>query len=80
MLYQKNLPVWERWLRVLGGVALVAYGLLAAPSLLIAVLAYVSAAVVIITGFVGYCPACALVGRKPIEPANTQPELRSKSH
>lgn len=64
MVYPKNLPVWERVLRVLVGAALVAYGLIGAPSLLIAVLAFASAAVVIVTGFVGYCPACAVAGRK----------------
>lgn len=64
MLYRKNLPVWERWLRVILGLALIAYPILAGPPLLFTVLALVSAAVVIVTGFIGFCPACAMVGRK----------------
>ena len=63
MLYRKNLPVWERWLRVILGLALIAYPILATPPLLFTVLALVSAAVVIVTGFIGFCPACAMVGR-----------------
>jgi antibiotic biosynthesis monooxygenase (ABM) superfamily enzyme len=63
-LYRKNLPTWERWLRVILGVALLAYPILAGPPLLLTVLALVSAAVVVVTGFIGFCPACAMVGRK----------------
>lgn len=69
MMYRKNVPNWERWLRVIAGLALIAYGFLGAPSVLVAGLAIVSALVVIGTGFVGYCPACALVGRKPVHHA-----------
>ena len=69
MLYRKNLPNWERWLRVLVGVGLITYGLLGAPSLVITALALVSAVVVLATGFVGYCPACALAGRRFIQPS-----------
>lgn len=32
MLYRKNLPVWERWLRVILGLALIAYPILTGPS------------------------------------------------
>ena len=32
MLYQKNLPIWERGLRVVVGLALVGYALVGAPS------------------------------------------------
>ena len=69
MLYRKNLPNWERWLRVIAGMTLVIYGLLGAPSGLIAALALVSAVVVLVTGFVGYCPACALAGRTFVQPS-----------
>ena len=69
MLYRKNLPNWERWLRVIAGMTLVIYGLLGAPSVLIAALALVSAGVVLVTGFVGYCPACALAGRTFVQPS-----------
>ena len=68
MLYRKNLPHWERWLRMIAGMTLVTYGLIGAPSVLIAGLALVSAVVVLVTGFVGYCPACALAGRTFVQP------------
>ncbi len=66
MLYQKNLPQWERWLRIAIGFALVGYGLFGTPSVLVTGIALLSAAVVIITGFIGFCPACAMVGRAPV--------------
>ena len=33
MFYRKNLPGWERAMRTIGGVAMVAYGLLGMPGL-----------------------------------------------
>ena len=81
MLYQKNLPLWERWLRVLGGIALVGYGLFGTTSALVIGIALFSAAVVIVTGFIGYCPACAMVGRKPINSDSIKHERTSgKAH
>lgn len=68
MLYRKNLPNWERWLRVIAGVALIAYALIGTSSLLIMGLVLASALVVVVTGFVGFCPACAMVGRKLVNP------------
>ena len=67
MMYRKNLPQWERWVRVVLGIALIAYGLLAAPSLPVTALALVSATMVLVTGFIGYCPACAVAGRKILQ-------------
>ncbi len=67
MLYRKNLPMWERWTRVLLGVALIVYAVMATPPLIVTVLALVSAAVVVVTGFIGFCPACAMVGRKWVD-------------
>ena len=67
MLYQKNLPQWERWLRIAVGVALMGYGLLGSPSVLGTGIMLISAAVVIITGFIGFCPACAMIGRAPVQ-------------
>ena len=63
MIYQKNLPVWERAIRVMIGLGLIAGGLLG----LHGVASYGLAAMggmVVVTGFIGFCPACAMVGRK----------------
>ena len=68
MLYHKNLPGWERALRIALGAALIFYGTALAGSTLLMALALVSAAVVLITGFVGYCPVCSLAGRAPLKP------------
>jgi len=68
MLYHKNLPGWERGLRIALGAALVFYGVALAGSTLLMALALASAAVVLITGFVGFCPVCSLAGRAPVKP------------
>ena len=63
MLYIKNLPVWERILRVVVGVVLV--GLTLSGIVGTWGIAIISAAVVLLlTGFIGFCPACALAGRR----------------
>ena len=70
MFYRKNLPGWERAMRSVGGVVMIAYGLFGMPGLLGtpgAMAGYVIAgtgAVAILTGFFGFCPMCAMVGRK----------------
>lgn len=63
-VYAKNLPAWERGVRITLSLAVVVYGLsLPSPwSWLVAA----SAASFALTGFVGFCPACALVGRRPL--------------
>lgn len=66
MLFKKNLPVWERALRSVAGVSMIAGGLFA-PALAGSVVGYIIAAagvMTVVTGFVGYCPACTVVGRR----------------
>ena len=60
MIYRRNLPVAERYLRVLGGAAFVVVWVLLDRPLLGTLLG----AALIITGFWGFCPACALAGRR----------------
>ena len=69
MLYRKNITRPESLLRVAGGVALIAAGLwwLAASPLGLVLAA--SGVGSILSGAFGYCPACAMVGRKPVEGA-----------
>ena len=57
-----NVAPLERWVRVLIGLAVAAYALLGLPqaSLLFAATGLCVAA----TGLVGFCPACALAGRR----------------
>ena len=64
MFYRKNLPGWERAIRVVGGAAMIAYGLLGIQGMPIGYLVAGAGAVTILTGFFGFCPMCAMVGRR----------------
>jgi len=64
MFYRKNLPGWERAMRVVGGVVMIAYGLVAMPATAAGYLIATTGAVAIVTGFFGFCPMCAMVGRR----------------
>jgi hypothetical protein len=71
MLYVKNLPAWERWGRGLAGLGLVVSGLaafgVAAQWGTLAGWSLIGTGVIaLLTAFVGFCPMCAMVGRKPL--------------
>jgi len=67
MLYRKNMGSKESWARVIGGALIVACSLTQiGPTLLGFVLA-ASGVFTALTGLVGFCPACAMGGRKPLE-------------
>ncbi|MEO5805701.1 DUF2892 domain-containing protein [Devosia sp.] len=64
MFYRKNIYAWEQWGRVVIGLAMLVWGVLPSGG---GLLGYGIAAVGVflgLTGVVGFCPACALVGRK----------------
>ncbi len=63
MLTYKNLPGWERLVRLLAGAVMIACGLIGLKGLPIGYLIACVGVVTAITGFVGFCPACALAGR-----------------
>lgn len=64
MLYAKNLPAWERWGRSLIGLGMVAFGVTAQWGTLAGWLLIAAGATTVLTGFIGFCPMCAMVGRK----------------
>lgn len=67
MFYVKNLPLFERVLRIFVGLVLIISGMLyfqGGLGGLWGMLSAVSGVGAIATGFPGFCPACALVGRK----------------
>ncbi len=65
MFYPKNVPNWERAIRIGLGIVLIAIAILQQPFGIIgAILLIMGGISAIATGFVGWCPACALVGRK----------------
>jgi hypothetical protein len=64
---KRNLPTWERALRIRGGVAVgaaVAGGLTTG---IVTWMALATAAILVLTAFVGFCPACAMVGRRYLD-------------
>jgi hypothetical protein len=64
MLYRKNLYSWESMLRIVAGLGLAGYFLFAVNG---SVLNYAIAASGIgfaVTGIVGWCPMCAMIGRR----------------
>ena len=70
MFYVRNLPAWERWGRGLAGLGLVVFGLavfgVATQWSTAAGWALIGAgAIAFLTGFAGFCPMCAMVGRNP---------------
>ena len=66
MFYRKNVFAWEQIVRLVAGVALIITGLSALSGWVgyaVATLGLYVAA----TGVFGYCPACAMIGRKPVD-------------
>lgn len=64
MFYVKNVPMGERVLRILMGVAALAAAVAFFGSTLIGWGVGAMGMMAAVTGLVGFCPACALVGRK----------------
>ena len=63
MFYRKNIYRWEQWSRVVLGIGMAAWGVLVAGDLL----GYggaVAGAGLAVTGIIGWCPACAMIGRR----------------
>jgi hypothetical protein len=58
-----NVPSAERMLRLLIGLALAAWAWFAQPPYHLLLLA--GGCCLALTGLVGFCPACALAGRRP---------------
>jgi hypothetical protein len=63
MFYVKNVPNWERALRVVAGLAAIYLGLAVLGGMWGAVAA-AAAAGIVGSGLFGFCPMCALVGRR----------------
>ena len=51
-------------MRSVGGVAMIAYGLFGMPGTMAGYVVAGTGAVAILTGFFGFCPMCAMVGRR----------------
>lgn len=68
MFFRKNLPGWERAARFAAAAAIAVCGFYWFG---FSIAGYLVAAAGIFTGLTaifGFCPACAMIGRKPISP------------
>lgn len=64
MIYQKNLPGWERAMRVVAGAIMGGCGLYMFPGLPLGYLIAAAGCMTALTGFFGFCPMCAVAGRR----------------
>lgn len=64
MFYAKNVPNWERALRLVVGIVFLAFAALNWGVSSMAVVAGVVGAMMAMSGLIGFCPMCAMVGRK----------------
>ena len=64
MIYRKNLYTWEAALRVVAGLALIVYARVAMPGSLLGYGLAADGAVFALTGAFGFCPMCAMLGRR----------------
>lgn len=64
MFYAKNLPHWERVIRIVMGLISLAYAGVNWGGSGLAIGMGIMGAVLAMTGMVGFCPMCAMVGRK----------------
>lgn len=67
MFYRKNVGSKEGWLRVLTGGLMAACALTLIGPTTLGLMLTGAGVFTALTGLVGFCPACAMVGRKPVE-------------
>ena len=67
MFYRKNMGSKESLARVIGGALIVACSLTQIGLTLIGVVLAASGVLTALTGLIGFCPACAMSGREPLE-------------
>jgi len=64
MFYVKNVGSRERVARAVGGTIMIVCGIVGLKLAPLGLLLAAAGVVTIATGLVGFCPACAMVGRK----------------
>jgi len=67
MSYRKNMGSREGWARVIGGALIVACSLTQIGLTPLGSVLAMSGVLTALTGLLGFCPACAMAGRKPLE-------------
>ena len=64
MLYRRNMGSGESWARVIGGVLIVACSLAQVGLTPLGLVLAATGTITALTGLFGFCPACAMAGRK----------------
>lgn len=64
MFYVKNVPTWERVLRIVMGLVGLGYAAMNWNGSGLAIGLGLMGAMLTMTGLFGFCPMCAMVGRK----------------
>jgi hypothetical protein len=67
MFHRKNMGSKESWARVIGGVLIVACSLTQIGLTPLGSVLAVTGLLTALTGLIGFCPACAIAGRKSLE-------------
>jgi Protein of unknown function (DUF2892) len=67
MLYRKNVGSKEGLARVLGGALIVACSLTQIGTVPLGLALVAGGVFTALTGLFGFCPACAIAGRKPLD-------------
>jgi Protein of unknown function (DUF2892) len=64
MFFRKNIYTWEQGLRIVASAVLVAYSALAMPASILSYSLIAGGIGFGLTGAFGFCPMCAIVGRR----------------
>lgn len=67
MFYVKNIPNWERILRIVMGIMGLVFAAMNWGTSNLAAGAGIAGAILSMTGLAGFCPMCAMVGSKLIK-------------
>jgi hypothetical protein len=67
MLYRRNMGSKESWARVLGGALIAACSLTQIGATTLGLVLAAGGVFTALTGLFGFCPACAMAGRKPLD-------------
>ncbi len=68
MFFRKNLPGAERGIRFAAAVAMILCGLYLFGFTVAGYAIAAAGAFTALTAIFGFCPACAMIGRKPVSP------------
>ena len=64
---KRNLPTWERALRIAAGLLIAGAVFSGFTVGVVSWAALATAGTLVLTAFVGFCPACAMVGRRYLD-------------